>query len=249
MNELVIMNFSNVYLEETFYRQKRVVWVNVTDITGVDCFCDNEAAKRLTQRMADLSPRGIHFIDSGNYHYVSKFFLDKLTEDFILVLFDHHPDMQPSLFEDILTCGSWVKRALDTNPHLKKVVMVGTSDELLEHIEPMYLDRILEFRESQLDDREAWRKFYAMQFDLPIYISIDKDVLSPKEIRTTWDQGKATLGDLKRLLSILLENNRLIGVDICGECHYSIQGLLDANLRKDDAVNWQLLQFFENQLW
>jgi arginase family enzyme len=242
------MNFSNVYAEETFYKEKRVLWVNCTDITGVDCFCDNEASVLLAQRMADLSPQGIHFIDSGNYHYVSKFFIDKIPEDFILVLFDHHPDMQPSLFEDILTCGSWVKVAMDTNPHLKKVVLVGTSDELLEHIESKYLNRIVEFRESRLEDWEAWRKFYAMQFDLPIYISIDKDVLSPEEICTNWDQGKATLEDLKRLLLILLKYNRLIGVDICGECSYSIQGILDANLQKDDRVNRQLMELFEKRV-
>jgi arginase family enzyme len=248
LNELVIMNFSNVYTEQTFYKHERVHWINCTDIQGADCFCDSEASQKICRRMEPLSPQGIHFIDSGNYHYISKFFTDKILEDFILVVFDHHPDMQPSLFDELLTCGSWVKAVIDTNRHLKKVVLVGISDELLKHIEPQYLSRIIEFKESQLEDLEAWQKFHTLHFNLPIYISIDKDVLSTDEEQTNWDQGKATLKELKRLLLILMKNDRLIGVDICGGCNYSINGLLDANLRKDDAVNQQLAQLCENQV-
>lgn len=246
MDELVIMNFSNVYAEETFYKQERVLWIDCSDIMGTDCFCDNEASREICRRMGTLSPQGIHFIDSGNYHYVSKFFTDKIQEDFVLVVFDHHPDMQPSLFGELLTCGSWVKAALDTNRHLKKVVLIGTSDELLKHIDPAYLDRIVEFKESQLENHEAWQAFYEMHFDLPIYISIDKDVLSKDEEQTNWDQGKVTLKELKRMLLILLRHDQLIGVDISGECSYSIQGLLDANLKKNDKVNRQLAQLFEH---
>lgn len=132
MNKIVIMNFSNVYTEETFYKNEHIEWIDCTDIKGSDCFCDEEASATISRKIQHLQPQGIHFIDSGNYHYISKFFTDKIQEDFILVVFDHHPDMQPSLFDELLTCGSWVKAALDTNRHLKKVLLIGTSDDLLK---------------------------------------------------------------------------------------------------------------------
>lgn len=239
-HEIVIMNFSDVYKEETFYKNEKIKWINCTDISGANCFCDNEASEKIRERIKDLPPQGIHFIDSGNYHYVSKFFTDKIKEDFILVVFDHHPDMQPSLFDEILTCGSWVKSSLDTNKHLKKVILIGTSDELLKNIDPKYSDRLIEFKESQLKGHTAWQRFYDMHFNLPIYISIDKDVLSSEEDTTNWDQGKASMPELKRLLSIILRHGKIIGIDICGECKYSILGLNDENIRKDNDINRQL---------
>ena len=150
--------------------------------------------------------------------------------------------MQPSLFDELLTCGSWVKASIDTNKHLKKVILIGTSDELLNKIDKRYTDKLIEFKESQLEDRTAWQQFYDMHFDLPIYISIDKDVLSPDEDVTNWDQGKATMPELKRLLSILLKHGKIIGIDICGECKYSILGLQDSSISKDNEINRQLAE-------
>lgn len=47
-----------------------------------------------------------------------------------MVVFDHHPDMQPSLFDEMLSCGSWVKTMLDTNKFLRKVLIVGQPTDL-----------------------------------------------------------------------------------------------------------------------
>ena len=244
--KITVVNFSNVYKEEKFYENEHVEWVDCSDIAGVDCFCDNGAAMQIVRRLRSLSAKGLHFIDSGNYHYVSKFFTDKIKQHFSLVVFDHHPDMQPSLFDQILTCGDWVKAVLDTNRFADKVVLVGTSDKLLQNISADYADRIVTFPESQLGDRQAWRTFYDMHFNTPIYVSIDKDVLSPVFESTNWDQGVATLPQLKRLLVTLLRHNRLIGVDVCGECSYSIRGLLDGDVQKDDMVNSELLRLLSH---
>lgn len=245
-NKIVVMNFSNIYKEENFYKNVRVEWIDCSDINGADCFCDGDAAKEIIRRMKDTSPHGLHFIDSGNYHYISRFFTDKIQEPFTLVVFDHHPDMQPPLFERMLTCGDWVKSVIDTNRNVDKVVLVGTSDKLIESIPKEYADRIVCFPESQLHDRQAWETFYDLHFRLPIYISIDKDVLSPADDKTNWDQGATTLTQLKRLVGTLLRHNRLIGVDICGECDYSIRGLLDRNVQENDHVNAELLRLIEH---
>ena len=238
--KIVVMNFSNVYKEENFYRNKGAEWIDCSDISGADCFCDDDAAKEIRRRLQNVSPHGLHFIDSGNYHYVSRFFTDKIEERFVLVVFDHHPDMQPPLFDQMLTCGDWVKSVVDTNRRLEKVVLVGTSDKLIANIPEEYADKVVCFPESQLHDRQAWQTFYDLHFKLPIYVSVDKDVLSPTDDPTNWDQGSTTLPELKRMLATLLHHNRLIGVDVCGECDYSIRGLLDPDVQMNDQVNKEL---------
>ena len=238
--KIVVMNFSNVYKEENFYRKTGAEWIDCSDISGADCFCDDEAAGEIRRRLDGVSEHGLHFIDSGNYHYVSRFFTDKIRERFVLIVFDHHPDMQPPLFEQMLTCGDWVKSVIDNNKWLDKVVLVGTSDKLIANIPEEYASRVVCFPESQLHDRQAWQTFYDLHFNLPIYVSVDKDVLSPTDDPTNWDQGATTLPELKRLLVTLLRHNRLIGVDVCGECDYSIRGLLDPNVQMNDQVNKEL---------
>ena len=37
--------------------------------------------------------KGITFIGSGNYHYVSYFIIRRNKQAFTLILFDHHTDM------------------------------------------------------------------------------------------------------------------------------------------------------------
>lgn len=80
------MNFTHVYEQERFIRNQRFQWLDCTDLNGTDCYCDEEAALKLKQRMEPFAPDGIHFIDSGNYHYVSKFWTDKIREPFSLVV-------------------------------------------------------------------------------------------------------------------------------------------------------------------
>lgn len=47
-------------------------------------------------RMSLLSG-GIHFLDSGNYHYVTKLWLDQVKEPFDLLVLDHHTCWRYSL--------------------------------------------------------------------------------------------------------------------------------------------------------
>jgi hypothetical protein len=50
---------------------------------------------------------------------------------------------------------------------------------------------------------------------LPVYLSIDKDVLSAEVVRTNWDQGR--LLDQHLLEAIALFRGRIIGSDVNGE--------------------------------
>ncbi len=81
-NEIVIMNFSGIYKEQQFYRnraemQEDISWVEVQDLPGSNCYCDEEAQNRILDEIKKYAGNGIHFIDSGNYHYVSRLWISK----------------------------------------------------------------------------------------------------------------------------------------------------------------------------
>lgn len=242
-HQIVIMDLSGVYKMESFYRHAYFDWIDCTALDGTQGYCDNHALTVLRHKIAPYAPDGIHFIDSGNYHYISKLWTDKITEPFALLLFDHHTDMQPSLFGKLLSCGSWVKDALDTNPYLKKVVIIGAADKLLEQIDPVYADRVISYKESELHDDTRWRHFALQHVPYPVYISIDKDVLTTEEAVSDWDNGSMTLAQLTVLLHRIVYNRRVIGVDICGGCSRTLQLITNpAALSLNDRANKLLLQ-------
>ena len=58
--------------------------------------------------------------------------------------------------------------------------------------------------------------------NLPVYVSIDKDILDEEYSMTNWSQGKMSLSMLERLLMPILKNEKILGIDICGECRQDI---------------------------
>lgn len=217
------MAFTHVYEEEALPLGAQTQLIDCRDLQGTDCYCDQEAACAIRERIAPFPPEGIHWIDSGDYHYVSKFWIDKIQQPFDLVLFDHHPDMQPPLFDQLLSCGSWVLDALQTNTFLQKVCIVGAAENLRSETQP-YKNRILFFGEQEAAQKDYWRTFAQLHFQEPVYISVDKDVLAPDFARTNWDQGSLSLAQLEELLYEMLLQDEVIGIDICGELPEELGG-------------------------
>lgn len=214
---VVIMNFSGVYDMEGLPHNSRYKWLDCRHLSGTDCYCDEEGKNALVKLIGECPAGGVHFIDSGNYHYLTKFWTDRITRPFSLVVFDHHPDMQPSLFDHILSCGSWVKDVLDSNTNCRNVVIVGASDELIRAVPHGYEEKVHFYSDNDLNKEESWRRFSREFVADPVYISIDKDVLSPEYAVTNWDQGTMDLKELEKLLYIILRNHPVLGIDVCGE--------------------------------
>ena len=164
------------------------------DLDGTMCFCSDESAEQIRRRL-DPSVASHHWIDTGDYHYLTYFFLERLTEPFTLVLLDNHPDDQASAFGgDLLSCGGWVRTASERLPLLRRVVSIGTTVPVEAAAQVL---------------REVVRGGGAF------YLSVDKDILSKEYARTDWSQGSMTLPQLLDLLD-LLRGTRWLGVDICG---------------------------------
>lgn len=234
-HSIIIMNFSKVYEQEEFMKDSRFQWIDCTDVHGCDCYCDTDAMNILIRKIAPYPPEGMHFIDSGNYHYLSKLWTDKINYPFSLIVFDHHPDMQPSLFDGLMSCGCWVKTVLDTNPYCRKVCIIGASEQLIkEERDPLYNNRLAFYSEKDLKDEKTWKQFASIHINEPVYISVDKDVLNRQEAVTNWDQGTLSLAELEELLFIIIKKQQIIGVDICGECPETLSLF---NSQRDQQIN------------
>ena len=109
----VIMNMSGIYREEKFWKGQETVWVEAEDITGTNCYCDEDARTEISCRIDKFSSEGVHFIDSGNYHYLTRLWIGKIKQPFRLLVFDNHTDMQPPAFGGLLSCGGWIAAALE----------------------------------------------------------------------------------------------------------------------------------------
>ena len=47
----VIMNMSGIYREEKFWKGQETVWVEAEDITGTNCYCDEDARTEISCRI------------------------------------------------------------------------------------------------------------------------------------------------------------------------------------------------------
>lgn len=81
-------------------------------------------------------------------------------------------------------------------------------------------------------------------------MSIDKDVLDAQSAATNWDQGTLSLPELEQLLSVVLRQEQVIGIDICGECPTTLDIFKEKQeVALDSRANQELLDFFRrNQL-
>lgn len=177
--------------------------IDLSDIKGTNCYCDDEAMLKIEKRLRKISERGIHLIDSGNYHYMTLVFLKKIKEDFSLVVFDNHTDYKENNYS-LISCGGWIKTAECKFNNLKNIYLVGVNKDLLK--EDSFSNKV--YTEDFLSHiKEEKHK---------IYISIDEDVLRVEDFKANWSQGEMTLYTLLLNISYLCTNKDVIGFDICG---------------------------------
>lgn len=248
--EIVIMNFSGIYHRESFYEGEKTAWVEVQGLPGSNCYCDEEAFRELQEKIREFPVKGIHFIDSGNYHYMSRIWLEKIKQPFRLLVFDNHTDMQQPAFGGILSCGGWIADSILELPFLEEVFLCGPDeeafcqvpDEIKEKVRFLSRERLQKGQDGGVEGQNACENFFKeFPTDLPVYLSIDKDVLCQQDAHTTWSQGDMRITELTKYLEIVLERfkearQQIAGVDICGECDPDQQTSSAANDRANEAL-------------
>ena len=229
----MVADFSGVYEAEGFLPYLQgvglpVKHVKLGDIEGTGCYCDAEAEAEIRRRLAPVADAGIRWIDSGDYHYVTKILAEFQKEPFVLVLVDNHPDDQEPAFGDVLSCGSWARALRECQPMLKDVWTLGPDHRIrgegVERALDEDLDDLLEALEGQR-----------------VYLSLDKDVLRREESRTDWSHGSYPLATLKGWLQGILQKD-VVAIDLCGELTPA-KGAAPEDLRVNDETNRDLLGF------
>lgn len=222
--ETVITNFSGIYKNQNFYKnyaEEEISWTELSDLSGCNCYCDAEASDRIRKEIQAFTGKGLHFIDSGNYHYMTRLWLEKLQIPFRLLVFDNHTDMQPPAFGGLLSCGGWIAASLEELPLLQEVILVGPDEEAYTQVEPDLQQKVLFLSREKLSTMTTEEKegfFNNLSENLPLYVSVDKDVLCKGDASTTWSQGDMHLSELMSFLELVLERQNILGMDVCGEC-------------------------------
>ena len=118
-----------------------------------------------------------------------------------------------------------------------KVVLIGVDDNLRCEAEG-FQDKVAFISETDTRRLPENEILELINLEGPLYISIDKDVMSEDECTTNWDQGSMRWTLLTSLLEAMLKQ-KVLGVDICGEepkiltqCVYSLDNNINANFNE-----------------
>lgn len=211
-----IISLSGIYAQPSVRESMTGEYIDLTALEGTTFFCEDEAADTIRQAISSRPLSGIHWIDSGDYHYVSLFWLERIKEPFVLLMMDHHSDMQESAFgAGLLSCGSWLLQSLRTLPMLQKVILIGPEDGEVLEAERCFQDKVLWVRECEL--KNAAEQIRETLKTYPVYISFDKDILSETYCTSGWTQGEMKPEMAMELIRLAHRQSKVIGIDICGE--------------------------------
>ncbi|UUM26130.1 arginase family protein [Acinetobacter colistiniresistens] len=218
---------------------------------------------------------GCLLMGSGDYHHITQLLLARqvITRPIHLIVCDNHPDNMRYPFG--IHCGSWVYWASQL-PHIARIDVIGIHSNDIgwqhaweNHWSPLRKGKLHYW---SLQKNASWTRFIGAKGvwhnfnhpddllasflaeishqDSPIYLSIDKDVLSSEVVMTNWDQGLFLEQHLQSLIQAC--QGRLIAADITGDIsayhykNYFKRFLAASDGQQEPSVteieNWQLQQ-------
>jgi hypothetical protein len=187
----------------------------------------------------------ITFYGSGDFHHVTLALLARIPGPFNLLVLDKHPDWMRGI--PFLHCGTWLRHALRL-PNLNRVFHCGgdldfdNAYRVLAPWDDLGSGRVVVFPAARRYRRGRWRKIavYPLLAEnrgiitalddaldpfleelgrFPLYVSIDKDVLTEADAAVNWDSGLLSLSGALSLLETFLAaaGGRLAGADVLGD--------------------------------
>jgi|HigsolmetaAR203D_1030402.scaffolds.fasta_scaffold04261_4 hypothetical protein len=153
----------------------------------------------------------------------------------------------------VLSCGSWVSAALNTLPLLNRVVIIGAHSSQRGcgrgsgapgNVAGNVAGKVVVLSEQEVSRstaKELAGSVLSALPGVPVYVSVDKDVLDREHAVTNWDQGSMTLRQLLEVLRELKRARTISGADICGELPLSpvdaLSGDRVRNVKKNEIAN------------
>lgn len=200
----------------------------------------------LCQRTGQAQP-SIIFYGSGDFHHVSLALVRRLPTPVNLLVLDNHPDWMRGV--PFLHCGTWLYHAARLPGVGRVFHVGGDVDfdNYFRWMAPWYLLRsgkIVVFPGIRRFRRGAWTAvnheplraqpelplcrdrieellapFRDDLANLPLYVSLDKDVLQENEAVVNWDSGHLTLTEVCDLLRAFIgaARGQVAGIDIVGD--------------------------------
>ena len=113
--ESVLIRMSSLFSDEGWLPEGAIE-LDLRHLQGTTCYCEKAAEAVIEESFKDLPVNALHWIDGGDFHYLSEIWMRSLDKAFQLILIDNHPDDQkPSFDDDLLSCGGWVAHARKNN--------------------------------------------------------------------------------------------------------------------------------------
>lgn len=207
--------------------------------------CSRRVFSRLEDHLIRILPNEYScvFTGSGDFHHLTLLLLRAMErsnpalEPVDLVICDNHPDNMRYPFG--VHCGSWVSHAAAMRC-VRHVHVLGicSPDITLAHawenrLTPFFRRKLTYWSINRhagwlrmIGRGECSRAFPSadalLEAFLPvahasprIYLSLDKDVLSPEAVQTNWDQGVFMEAHLAALIAAC--RPKLVRADVCGD--------------------------------
>lgn len=144
----VLVHMSSLFYDEN-WSPEGAISLDLRNLEGTTCYCDASAEATIAEAFKSLPLNALHWIDGGDYHYLSDIWMRRLEAPARLILFDNHPDDQEPAFEGgILSCGGWVAHTRRTNPMVR-----DDSERIWLSIDLDYLSR--DFARTNWDQGNA----------------------------------------------------------------------------------------------
>lgn len=82
--ENLVLDFSHTYPKDIEKHVGNLKRIDLSDIKETAMYCSLEAKQEIKRRLCNYGVHGIHFLDNGNYHYMTKIFAEKIHMPFHL---------------------------------------------------------------------------------------------------------------------------------------------------------------------
>jgi arginase family enzyme len=186
------------------------------------------------------------FCGSGDFHHVSLALVRRLATPFNLLVLDKHPDWMRAI--PFLHCGTWLRHAARL-PLVRRVYHVGGDldfDNAWRWLAPrdeLRRGKVTVFPAVRRFTRGPWRRvrnlpardagqpvsrerlgrllrpFAPALARWPLYVSLDKDVMTGADAVVNWDSGHLRLAEVSAVLGafVAAAGGNVIGIDVVGD--------------------------------
>ncbi len=222
----LILNTDDTVVRQELDRSFAVETVDLLALRPGLQFYADRTARALFRKVVGRAPTShVCLIGSGDFHHLTLLRLERLAGPFLLVVFDNHSDC--SSIGPRYHCGNWLYHAALLSG-CRKVLHFGSTEHRGFTSACFGSGRLIRKgswietpgRDVTADsDIQRFAETLAGHNPerIPVYASIDKDVLCGEEAPGDWENGVLRLEQLRAMLEHLTRAYPVAGADITGE--------------------------------